>query len=205
MVSAIPYGSDFGLDASLETPMTLRQFLVASSPAPAPATKRQRREGLQVFNAPPPYFFVAVDQELQPELAETFEASLDLSAGTELPWPLGAVETGQKLPFRATTLQFAVGAEGSGSPMHFHQDALNLCLRGRKRWWLVPPSEAAFSRCHPLDAMDMGTSAKSVKDCFEGACVFEQEEGDIVYVPDMWGHAVLNLEDHTVCVAAEFA
>ncbi|CAE7356930.1 jmjd4 [Symbiodinium necroappetens] len=205
MVSAIPYGSDFGLDASLETPMTLRQFLAAASPEPAPAMKRQRREGVQVVNAPPPYFFVAVDQELQPELAETLEASLGLSAGTELPWPLGAVQTGQQLPFRATTLQFAVGAEGSGSPMHFHQDALNLCLRGRKRWWLVPPSEAAFSRCHPLDALDMGTTAKSVKDCFEGACVFEQEEGDIVYVPDMWGHAVLNLEDHTVCVAAEFA
>ena len=41
--------------------------------------------------------------------------------------------------------------------------------------------------------------------CLKGACVFEQEQGDIVYVPDMWGHAVLNLEDHTVCVAAEFA
>eukprot|EP00439_Symbiodinium_sp_Y106_P067762 s450_g11.t1 len=203
MVSAIPYGSDFGLDASLETPMTLRQFLAAASPPPA--VKRQRREGVQVVNAPPPYFFVAVDQELQPELAETLETSLGLSAGSQLPWPLGAVQTGQKLPFRATTLQFAVGAEGSGSPMHFHQDALNLCLHGRKRWWLVPPSEAAFSRWHPSDALETGPSAKSVKDCFEGACVFEQEEGDIVYVPDMWGHAVLNLEDHTVCVAAEFA
>ncbi|OLP82822.1 hypothetical protein AK812_SmicGene36484 [Symbiodinium microadriaticum] len=137
MVSAIPYGSDFGLD---ETPMTLRQFLAAASPEPAPAMKRQRREGVQVVNAPPPYFFVAVDQELQPELAETLQASLGLS-----------VQTGQQLPFRATTLQFAVGAEGR-------------------------------------------TTAKSVKDCFEGACVFEQEEGDIVYVPDMWGHAVLNLE-----------
>ncbi|CAE7233381.1 JMJD8 [Symbiodinium natans] len=202
MVSEIPYGADFGLDPSQETPTTLRDFLQAT---PQPPAKRQRCREQQADRAYRPYFFVAVDKELQPQLARLLEAKLGVAVGGRVSWPFGEVQPAQSLPFTATTIQFAVGGEGSGSPMHFHQDALNLCLRGRKRWWLVPPSEAAFSRLHPLDALDMGTSANSARDCLEGACVFEQEEGDVVYVPDMWGHAVLNLEDHTACVAAEFA
>ncbi|CAJ1458036.1 unnamed protein product [Effrenium voratum] len=186
LVSDIPYGSDFGLDSSLEEPMTLRDFLTRHP------RKRRRCDAL----GKRPYFFVAVDHETQPELALLLEATLGLRLGAAPPFP----RFEQPLDLlSATTLQFAIGDEGSGSPLHFHQDAVNLLLCGRKRWWLLPPSGSAMSRLHPLDVLTHEA------DCFNHARVLEQEVGDVVYVPDMWGHAVLNLEANTLCIAAEFA
>lgn len=141
------------------------------------------------------YFFVAVDRDAQPELSQVLATALCLVVGGPLPFPCDMASS----PFHITTLQFAVGEDGSGSPMHFHQDAVNLLLSGRKRWWLQPPSLSAMSRLHPLEASEAAAWH------YDTACVLEQEVGDVMYVPDMWGHAVLNLEPHTVCAAAEFA
>ncbi|CAE8658472.1 unnamed protein product, partial [Polarella glacialis] len=131
------------------------------------------------------YFFVPVDEQLQPDLAELFKAELGLSGpGCLLSMPpfVSTATTTSKQPnnnndnnntstasasssssssswqFRATTLQFGVGDEGSGSPLHFHQDAINILLSGRKRWWLVPPARAAMSRVHPMDALQNASS-----------------------------------------------
>ncbi|CAK9100186.1 unnamed protein product [Durusdinium trenchii] len=199
LVSHIPYGSDFGLDASLEQPVTLEEFLRSCK-------RRRIDEGAQcssgkgaVRGSIASYFFVAVDDEAQPEIARVFAEVLGLVVGGPLTFPCFH----SSCPFRTTTLQFAVGDAGSGSPMHFHQDAVNLLLLGKKRWWLRPPSMSAMSRLHPLDAVNC--SVEEVEQCYSGACVLEQEAGDVVYIPDMWGHAVLNLENHTVCAATEFA
>ena len=172
--SKIPYGSDFGLDSSHEEPLTLRSF------------KRRRTET---------YFFVAVDASTQPELARLLEDTMRLCVGAPLTYP-----EFDDCPFEVVTLQFALGDTGSGSPMHFHQDAMNFLLAGRKRWWLRPPGKSAMSRVHPGDVEQW----EEVKTYYEDAWSFEQQPGDVVYVPDMWGHSVLNLEPHTVCVAAEF-
>lgn len=199
-VSEIPYGSDFGLDPSLEHPLTLREFLTVE-----PSSKRRRtgdwRAGEFEVHGPGErtYFFVAVDSGAQPELSQIFEKALGLVMEGPLTFP--CFDLASDCPFHVTTLQFALGNNGSGSPMHFHQDAVNLLLSGRKRWWLQPPSRAAMSRLHPLDVQ----SCSEARHCYDSAWVVEQEVGDVMYVPDMWGHAVLNLEQHTVCAAAEFA
>ena len=149
------------------------------------------------------YFFVAVDDEAQPQLSKLLSNALQLVVGGPLTFPCFDGASGPSgCPFRITTLQFAVGEEGSGSPMHFHQDAVNLLLSGKKRWWLQPPSLAAMSRVHPLDVQ--GGNEEALQ-CYDTARVLEQEVGDVMYVPDMWGHAILNLEPCTVCAAAEFA
>ena len=175
--------------------MTLQEFLKA------PSSKRRRTEcpAKDATSSDVKYFFVAVD-EAQPEITQILADALGLKVGGTLTFPCCLSAT---CPFRATTLQFAVGDTGSGSPMHFHQDAVNLLLAGRKRWWLRPPSLSAMSRLHPLEAQSCGVA--EVERCYDGACVIEQEVGDVVYVPDMWGHAVVNLEPHTVCAATEFA
>ena len=199
-VSEIPYGSDFGLDPSLEHPLTLREFLTVE-----PSSKRRRtgdwRAGEFEVHGPGErtYFFVAVDSGAQPELSQIFEKAWGLVMEGPLTFP--CFDLASDCPFHVTTLQFALGNNGSGSPMHFHQDAVNLLLSGRKRWWLQPPSRAAMSRLHPLDVQ----SCSEARHCYDSAWVVEQEVGDVMYVPDMWGHAVLNLEQHTVCAAAEFA
>jgi hypothetical protein len=44
----------------------------------------------------------------------------------------------------------AIGPINSGSPFHFHCDAVNALVYGRKRWWLYPPSVALYSKQHPV-------------------------------------------------------
>ena len=52
--------------------------------------------------------------------------------------------------------QLALGPAGSGSPLHFHEDAVNALIYGVKRWDLLPPSKTLFSIeapwCRPSSA-----------------------------------------------------
>ena len=93
--------------------------------------------------------------------------------------------------------QFIMGPEASGAPMHFHVEAFNAAIVGRKRWFLVPPAKNFWSR-KPAAAWFADNYKAVRKPVFE--CV--QGPGDIMYVPEGYGHAVLNLEE-TVAVAAE--
>ena len=61
-----------------------------------------------------------------------------------------AEDAGQSLPF-VTTLptppkpQFYLGGPGSGAPLHYHKDAVNIAVSGLKRWYVLPPACAAYS------------------------------------------------------------
>jgi hypothetical protein len=46
-------------------------------------------------------------------------------------------------------VQVYVGPTGAGAPFHYHENALNALLHGRKRWWLKEPSHAVYSVRHP--------------------------------------------------------
>ena len=91
--------------------------------------------------------------------------------------------------------QFFVGSRYSGAPAHYHSHAMNFLVRGKKRWLLWPPSSALYSRVPAVSWLDR-------KDARAYQCV--QPENASLYVPAGWGHAVLNLEDHTIGVALEF-
>ena len=93
--------------------------------------------------------------------------------------------------------QFYLGSPLSGAPVHFHRNAWNVLIYGQKRWFLYPPDKAFYSKEHVWDWW-RGTYRKS-PDALE--CV--QYPGDLVFVPDMWGHAVINLREG-VGVASEF-
>ena len=94
-----------------------------------------------------------------------------------------------------TQAQFFVGSRYSGAPAHYHSHAMNFLVRGKKRWLLWPPASALYSRVPAVSWLDR-------KDAKAYQCV--QPENASLYVPAGWGHAVLNLEDHTVGVALEF-
>jgi hypothetical protein len=125
-----------------------------------------------------------------------------------------------------TSTQFYLGPQQSGSPMHFHEyvhckfctssqldqqkrprfsdlvgrDAVNSLVYGRKQWILASPSDSLFSKQHPVE-WTASLASSPVKDTYF-RCV--QEEGDLFYVPRLWGHAVINTED-TIGYATEFA
>lgn len=109
-------------------------------------------------------------------------------------------------PSPAPKPQVFVGGPGSGAPLHYHTDAWNALAFGRKHWWLLPPSAAAYSAVPPVEWAAHASEAFSRLGGplrpFE--CV--QEAGDVVYVPAGWAHAVLNTgRNVTVGAAVELA
>mmetsp|Transcript_9673 Transcript_9673/g.31673 ORF Transcript_9673/g.31673 Transcript_9673/m.31673 type:complete len:165 (+) Transcript_9673:155-649(+) len=106
------------------------------------------------------------------------------------------------------SLQFFLGPRGSGSHAHRHDAAFNVCIRGRKRWFLFPPraEHSAYLRGNaPSWARGYGSAWQTpaltwFREAYPALeerlrpleCV--QEAGEAVFVPGGWGHAVLNLE-----------
>jgi len=171
-VGTIPYADDFGINSG-ELLTTLERFVDVE---------------LNIFacSGVPYYLFAFVDDTLQPLLSTLIRDELN-GIPEHLPSPFEK--------FNACALQFALGSNGSGSPHHFHDDAFNILLTGRKKWWMWPPALAAMSSVHP---------SRLTPEDMVGALEVVQKPGDIVYVPNGWGHAVLNLEYYTMCVAVEF-
>ena len=93
-------------------------------------------------------------------------------------------------------IQFYIGPALSGAPGHFHRSAWNVLIYGKKRWFLYPPTEAFYSRQHVWSWWQQQSKPTGAMECI-------QYPGDLVFVPDMWGHAVLNLQE-SVGLAAEF-
>ena len=93
-------------------------------------------------------------------------------------------------------IQFYIGPALSGAPSHFHSNGWNILIYGKKRWFLYPPTEAFYSRQHVWSWWRQQPKPTGAMECI-------QYPGDLVFVPDLWGHAVLNLRE-SVGLAAEF-
>ena len=81
----------------------------------------------------------------------------------------------------------------SGAPFHFHEDALNLLIHGRKQWWLAPPAAASFSKEHPAARevrLGLGAGAGAARPTPPHTCM--QHAGEMLYVPRGWGHSAQN-------------
>jgi hypothetical protein len=83
---------------------------------------------------------------------------------------------------------------------------------GRKRWYLAPPLRSVYSTAHPLvwSQNNVSGMGDDVVQCIqeEGEALLFViplliSEGDVIFVPESWGHAVLNL-DESVGFASEF-
>eukprot|EP00049_Salpingoeca_infusionum_P015303 m.295425 g.295425 ORF g.295425 m.295425 type:complete len:663 (-) comp15854_c1_seq2:2505-4493(-) len=86
-----------------------------------------------------------------------------------------------------TIPQLFVGPECSGSPMHFHGDALNFLATGSKLWFLRSPVHPTYSKQHPLHSLfPLSRTNQDI--------VCTQLPGDLIFVPRDWSHATLNLE-----------
>jgi len=91
--------------------------------------------------------------------------------------------------------QFYLGPPGSGAPVHFHGDALNLLAYGRKRWFLMHPKLTAYMRTPPVtwwkSKQPSGyEAAKRAAHLYE--CT--QQPGEAIFVPKGWGHGTANIE-----------
>ena len=184
MTGTIPYAFQFGVPYK---DVTLAEFL--SDPnlggeAPLDALFSEN------FTDPRPYLFHPIglikpwDDELGRTAAETLAELSKLLSGDSFFMPEG---------------QIYFGRQSTGSPMHFHGNAINLLLRGRKQWFLLPPGTAHVSKNHPLLWSSQNSEYADALHC-------EQPEGSTMFIPRGWSHAVLNTAQNgpTVGVALEF-
>lgn len=120
-----------------------------------------------------------------------------------------------------SALSFGIGNKGSGVQWHIHGPGFSESLHGRKHWLLYPPSQppsfdANFTSRHWME--HMYTSLVDKRDNGRvnekgGKEKNHQENehelpwectlypGEMIYFPDMWYHATLNLDTYTAFVS----
>ena len=177
----VPYAESFGYKTSKQT--TIKKFLAKMRKL------NQDQKGFKSvtdFNSPT-YIF------------ETIPLDSPLLTDFKMPSVLDPEATNIDI----NKLQFYLGPTLSGSPVHFHRNAWNILVYGQKRWFLYPPDKAFYSKQHVWDWWrenhgdgDQGWSETPPLECV-------QYPGDLMFVPDMWGHAVVNLKE-SIGLASEF-
>uniref|UniRef100_A0A8D2DQD5 Jumonji domain containing 8 n=1 Tax=Sciurus vulgaris TaxID=55149 RepID=A0A8D2DQD5_SCIVU len=100
-------------------------------------------------------------------------------------------------PFRllGTTpaYSFGIAGAGSGVPFHWHGPGFSEVIYGRKRWFLYPPEKTP--EFHPNK-----TTLAWLQDTYPALAPLERplectiRAGEVLYFPDRWWHATLNLD-----------
>lgn len=93
---------------------------------------------------------------------------------------------------RVTSPQWLLAPPNTGAPIHFHGNAINALVHGRKLWTFLPPQHSLYSTKHISkwineDYPALHGAGKTLQ------CI--QEPGDILFVPDGWAHGVVNLAE----------
>eukprot|EP00051_Salpingoeca_urceolata_P001289 m.39810 g.39810 ORF g.39810 m.39810 type:complete len:673 (-) comp11309_c0_seq2:4-2022(-) len=125
----------------------------------------------------------------------------DTQALNDLAWlPPNTFETTQDI-----LRQFILGPRGSGAPPHFHGNAVNYLAFGKKRWVLYPPTDTFFATAGEAAApwFQKHVLSPSTGDTTATALHCVQQAGELLYVPHLWGHGVLNLAN-SIGYAIEF-
>lgn len=187
-VGGVPYAKNFDL---FNERTTLKDYIDSAARAAAPASAG-REDRTARARLPPNYVF-QVDTEACVEGRELFgrivEAALPSSGDKPIVCPPPRGLRGLE------SLHYYLGGQGSGAPFHIHSDALNLAVSGKKKWWVVTPRSAVWSRRHIREYAEEGKGGPAGSEDRPMECV--QRGGDLVYVPGDWGHAAMNLQDGT--------
>ncbi|XP_050731322.1 jmjC domain-containing protein 8-like isoform X1 [Eriocheir sinensis] len=97
------------------------------------------------------------------------------------------------LPGHLPALSFGIAGPGSGVPFHFHGPVFAETIWGRKRWFIYPPDvKPSFHPNHTtLHWLKEGyPKVKDDLNLYE--CTLAP--GEIIYFPDKWWHATLNID-----------
>ena len=92
-----------------------------------------------------------------------------------------------------------LGGIGSGAFFHTHTAAWNACVYGAKRWYFMPPGEGwgvHFSSTREWEGGAKKTLQRALsqqKHVMKKLSSCIQRSGDILFIPQNWGHAVTNL------------
>jgi hypothetical protein len=96
--------------------------------------------------------------------------------------------------------QWAFGGEGTGAPVHYHNTAWNALVYGAKKWIVYPPHSMIMSNRQIKEYFETDLPEFEARGVHSLSCV--QTAGDVMIIPEIWGHGVLNLQE-SVAVATE--
>lgn len=105
--------------------------------------------------------------------------------------------------------RFYMGYKNSGTFLHNHSSALNYLLRGKKLWLVYPYSlqNYSYNKLNNLlyDTKYLKNKEKNILEWFKinllkikediiDSKIFIQNEGDVIFLPNLYYHTVLNLD-----------
>ena len=96
-------------------------------------------------------------------------------------------------PQKGPDLILSLGYDGSGLAFHFHSESYSLMLHGRKRWGIFAPHKMAKSGFAATEDYRTWLAKRSTEERPTWECV--QDPGDLLYVPEGFYHATVNLGD----------
>jgi hypothetical protein len=222
-VSDIPYANKFGGAARID--MTLREYVKEVQSKAMPGGKHP----WYVFKGHPiPKQSEAIDSLVPyrntptPDMLHyAFLQQSKHNPQAHHAMPPGATARDPRSRNLFINAQWAVGGAGTGAPVHYHNTAWNMLVYGAKKWYLYSPRNAIMSNRQILDYVESdlvhfgnrgrvktkdSSSYHSINTPLQNysvapmVCV--QTAGDVMIVPESWGHGVLNIED-SVAVATE--
>eukprot|EP00949_MAST-11_sp_MAST-11-sp1_P001352 g1352.t1 len=173
----IPYASEFGVE---EVKMDMDEYI-----------KRLRHRG----NADKSYLYLPIFSTSNREIATDLAEALNSTMGSFR-------EYLSPEHFRAGNIDFYLGANGTGSPMHYQGNTLNVLVHGRKRWALAAPKDAFYGTLPPRELFPKLEDIRREHGLDIAIC--EQPPGSVLFLPHGFGRAALNL-DIAVGVAATIA
>ena len=185
----IPYSELYG-GANLNGPFTLQEyiskFLISNHNTVPPENF--------TIPEPPLYWFKAISPPYDDEISSNI-IKIDIK-----PLKFFSSEKAKKMNYSISEkyYQHFVGAIGSGSSPHLHNNAWNVLLYGKKLWNLWQPGHSFISNIPTLNYVEQN---EQVEDQFVKQCV--QNRGDIILVPNQWGHSTFSLMEN-VGIASEF-
>ena len=86
------------------------------------------------------------------------------------------------------------------APRPLPQHGVEQLFYGRKHWYLFPPATNLMGKKQVLDWLEHDVTGLIEQGFQPMECV--QLQGDVLIVPELWGHAVLNVQE-SVAVASE--
>jgi hypothetical protein len=94
-------------------------------------------------------------------------------------------------------LTWGLGGLYSGVTFHRHGAAFSETLVGRKRWYIAPPDQRPLAP----QSLHVQWVVEHARAPPPGVLQCTLEAGQVVYIPPLWWHATLNLEEWTAFVS----
>ncbi|KAL7581201.1 hypothetical protein ACA910_005986 [Epithemia clementina (nom. ined.)] len=96
-------------------------------------------------------------------------------------------------------LSFGIGNRGSGVQWHVHGPGFSEALHGRKHWLLYPPEQKPEKFHKDQSSRQWMEFVYPQVDPKPFECTLNP--GDLIYFPDEWWHATINLDPYTASIS----